>query len=88
MGNNAQTQKLQAAARRSRQAVLDYLTDKLTDPANPMTVEQMNELRATWIYFPEGRKMVDQIEVIYSEKPELRKAVLLGAIIACLERLL
>ena len=32
--------------------------------------------------------MVDQIEVIYSEKPELRKAVLLGAIIACLERLL
>jgi hypothetical protein len=53
-----------------------------------MTVEQMNELRATWIYFPEGRKMVDQIEVIYSEKPELRKAVLLGAIIACLERLL
>jgi hypothetical protein len=32
--------------------------------------------------------MVDQIEVIYSEKPELRNAVFLVAIIACLERLL
>jgi hypothetical protein len=48
----------------------------------------LSELRACWLYFPEGKKMVDRIEAIYSDKQDLRKAVLLSAIIAVLERLL
>jgi len=50
----------------------------------------LNEIRACWLYFPEGKKLVDRIEAIYSEpkQAELRKAVLLSAIIAVLERLL
>jgi hypothetical protein len=38
--------------------------------------------------FPEGKKLVDRIEAIYSDKQELKKAVLLSAIIAILDRLI
>jgi hypothetical protein len=41
------SQKLQAEGRKSRQAALDYLTDCLTSPANPATVEQLYEFKAT-----------------------------------------
>jgi hypothetical protein len=81
-------QQLQDEGRRSRQAVRDYFADVMTSPSNPMDAEQMRELTATWLYFPEGRKLAEKIDVIYGDKPELHKAVLLGAIIALINRLL
>jgi hypothetical protein len=80
--------KEQAEGRRSRQAVLDYLADMMTSPDNPIESDQMRELTATWLYFPEGRKLAEKIDAIYGDKPELHKAVLLGAIIAMINRLL
>jgi hypothetical protein len=80
--------KLQAEGRRSRQKALDYLAEVMTSPDNPIDAEQMRELTATWLYFPEGRKLAEKIDAIYGDKPELRKAVLLSAIIAILNRLI
>jgi hypothetical protein len=73
---------------KSRQKVLDYLADMMTSPDNPIDSDQMRELTATWLYFPEGRKLAEKIDAIYGDKPELHKAVLLGAIIAMINRLL
>jgi hypothetical protein len=40
------------------------------------------------LWFPEGQQMIEKIDAIYGDKPELRKAVLLSAIIAILGRLI
>jgi hypothetical protein len=82
------TQQLQDEGRKSRQCVLDYFADIMTSPNNPIDAEQMRELAATWLYFPEGRKLAEKIDAVYGDKPELHKAVLLGAIIALINRLL
>jgi hypothetical protein len=79
-------QKAQAEGKRNRQTLIDALTDVLTGPEIDSTT--LNEIRACWLWFPEGKKLVDRIEAIYSDKPELRKAVLLSAIVAMLERLI
>jgi hypothetical protein len=68
--------------------VLDYLADAMTSPNNPIDADQMRELTATWLYFPDGRKLAERIDAIYGDKLELHKAVLLGAIIALINRLL
>jgi hypothetical protein len=60
----------------------------LTRPDKPMTSETLAELKACWLYFPGGRKLVERIDAIYSDKPDLYKAVLLSAIVAILDRLL
>jgi hypothetical protein len=65
--------KEQAEGRKSRQVVLDYLADMMTSPDNPMDAEQMREFTATWLYFPEGRKLAEKIDAIYGDKPELHK---------------
>ncbi len=83
-----ETQQLQDKGRESRQRVLDYLADMMTHPSNPIDAEHMRELTATWLYFPEGRKLAEKIDAIHGDKPELRKAVLISAIIAILERLI
>jgi hypothetical protein len=82
------TQKLQDKGRESRQKALDYLAEMMTSPDNPIDAGQMRELTATWLYFPEGRKLAEKIDAVYGDKPELHKAVLLGAIIALINRLL
>jgi hypothetical protein len=81
-------QQAQAGGRKSRQRVLNYIADMMTSPDNPIDAEQMRELTATWLYFPEGRKLAEKIDAVYGDKPELHKAVLLGAIVACLNRML
>jgi hypothetical protein len=79
-------QKAQEEGKRNRQRLIDALTDVLTGPEIGSTT--LNEIRAGWLWFPEGKKLVDRIEAIYSDKQELKKAVLLSAIIAMLERLI
>jgi hypothetical protein len=79
-------QQAQEEGKRNRQILIDALTDVLTGPEIDSTT--LNEIRACWLWFPEGKKLVDRIEAIYSDKPELKKAVLLSAIIAMLERLI
>jgi hypothetical protein len=82
------TQQLQDAGRESRQKVLDYFADMMTSPTDPIDAEQMRELTATWLYFPEGGKLAEKIDAIYGDMPDLHKAVLLGAIIVLINRLL
>jgi hypothetical protein len=82
------TQKAQEEGKRNRQRLIDALTDVLTGPEiDSMT---LNEIRACWLWFPEGRELVEKIDRMYSEprQTELRKAVLLSAIVAMLERLI
>ena len=82
------TQQLQDEGNRIRRAIIDYLTDKLTDPSCPLTTEQLNHLRMVTAYFPEGRETAEKIDRIFADKPELRTAILLSTIVTCLDRLL
>jgi DNA-binding PadR family transcriptional regulator len=82
------TQELQDKGRESRQRVLDYFAEMMRATNNPIDADQMRELTATWLYFPEGRKLAEKIDALYGDKPELHRAVLLGAIIAPINRLL
>jgi hypothetical protein len=79
-------QQAQASGKRNRQRLIDALTDVLTGPEIDSTT--LNEIRACWLWFPEGKQLVDRIEATYSDKPELKKAVLLSAIVAMRERLI
>ena len=88
MKNNAQTQKLQAEGRRSRQAVLDYLAEVLTSPANPATSDQLNELKMTSFYFPDLRLEIDKVERVFVDNEDLRKAIMLAAAYEIIERLI
>jgi hypothetical protein len=47
----------------------------------------LREARACWMYFQEGKQLVDRIEAIYSDKPEVLKTVLLSAILTAIDRL-
>ena len=69
------SRKHQVEGERARRAVIDFMADAITSPDSPLTNETLDELRACWLYFPEGKQLVDRIEAIYSDKPELRKAV-------------
>jgi hypothetical protein len=46
------TQKAQREGRESRAKVVAFLADALTDPANPLTAEQLNELHAVSFISP------------------------------------
>jgi hypothetical protein len=82
------TQQAQAEGNRIRREIIDWLTDKFTDPTSPLTTEEMNHLRMVTAYFPEGRETADKIDRIFGDKPELRQAILLSTIVTCLDRLL
>jgi hypothetical protein len=82
------TQQLQAEGRKSRQAVLDYLAGVLTDPANPATAEQIREFRMTSFYFPDLKQATDRVERAFSDKEDLRKAIMLAAAYELIERLI
>jgi hypothetical protein len=76
--------------KRSRQAVLDYLLECLTNPANPTTVEQLNEFKMTSWHFPDIKQAIDKVERVFSEPKdtELRRAILLAAAYEIIERLI
>jgi hypothetical protein len=82
--------KEQAEGRRSRAAVLDYLAEALTSPANPCDVEQLNEFKMTSWCFPDIKQAIDKVERVFSEPKdtELRRAIMLAAAYEILERLL
>ena len=82
------TQQLQDEGDRIRNSIIDWLTDKLTEPSCPLTTEEMNHLRMVTAYFPEGREIADTIDRIFGDKPALRQAILLSTIVVCLDRLL
>lgn len=80
--------KLQAEGRKSRQAVLDYLAEALTSPANPCDVEQLNEFKMTSWYFPDIKQAIDKVERVFEDKADLRRGIMLAAAYEILERLL
>jgi hypothetical protein len=55
-----QAGKDHAEGKRERAAIIDYLTDVLTDPRSPLTTEQMIHFRMSAIYFPEAKEYVFQ----------------------------
>jgi hypothetical protein len=82
--------KEQAAGRKSRQAVLDFLAEALTSPANPTTVEQLREFKMTAWCFPDIKQAIDRVERSFSEPKdtELRRAIMLPAAYELIERLI
>jgi hypothetical protein len=89
---SAEEKKSDARARaegaRTRAAIINWLTDKITDPSSPLTTEEMNHLRMVGVYFSEGREIADKIDRMFSDEPELRKELYLTTIVSCLDRLL
>jgi hypothetical protein len=83
-----QTQRAQAEGRESRQAVLDYLLECLTSPANPTTVDQLNEFKMTSWYFPDIKQAIDKVERVFEDKAELRRGIMLAAAYEIIERLI
>jgi hypothetical protein len=81
-------QKAQDAGRKSRQAVLDYLAECLTSPANPTTVDQLNEFKMTSWYFPRLREAIDKVERSFADTEDLRRAIMLAAAYDIIERLI
>jgi hypothetical protein len=77
--------KARAERARNRQALIDALVGFITNPATDWDV--LREARAAWVFFPEGRQLVDRIEAIYRDKPEVLKTVLLSPILAAVEKL-
>src|SRR5260221_11119356 len=81
-------QQAPAEGQKSRQAVLDYLAGALTDPANPTTVDQLNEFKMTSWYFPILREAIDKVERSFADAEDLRRAIILAAAYELIERLL
>jgi hypothetical protein len=82
------TQQAQVEGRLSRQAVLDYLLECLTSPANPTTAEQLTEFKMTSWYFPDIKESIDRVERVFADKEDLRKAIMLAAAYELVERLI
>lgn len=80
-------QKAQAEGRKSRQAVVNYLLECLTDPANPTTAAQIEEFRWTSFYFPYLEDAIDKVERMFDGEEELRRAIMLAAVYDLIERL-
>src|SRR5258708_39472929 len=81
--------RAKVAGKKNRQAFINELTDLITREDSPVDSVTLTELRACWIYFPLGKDLVDRIERLYSDKKqeEVKKVVLLSAILAYIERL-
>jgi hypothetical protein len=75
-----------AEGARNRQAFIDSLLDLIIDPATDSDV--LREARAAWLWFPGGKQLVDRIQAVYGDKPEVLKTVLLSAILAAVCRVL
>jgi hypothetical protein len=88
VGNFAANLKEQAEGRRSRHRVLDYLLECLTSPANPTTVEQLNEFKMTSWYFPDIKESIDKVERVFADKEDLRRAIMLAAAYEIIDRLI
>jgi hypothetical protein len=83
---NAHEQK---EGRRDRQEIGHWLTDKLTSPDCPLTVEQLNHYRMVLRWFPDGAEALDRIERIYREdRPEIADELYISVITLCLDRIL
>jgi hypothetical protein len=70
------------------QAFLDYLAECLTSPANPTTVDQLNEFKMTSHYFPDIKQAIDKVERVFADKEDLRRAIMLAAAYDIIERLI
>ena len=88
MGRPRNKTQLQDEGDKIRREIIDWLTDKLTEPSCPLTTEQMNHLRMVTAYFPEGQETAEKIDRIFADKPAPRQAILLSTIVTCLDRLL
>jgi hypothetical protein len=82
------TQLAHAEGRRSRAAVVEFLADAFTDPRNPLTVEQLNEIRTVSFYFPDLSKPIADVLRRYADRPDLRDAILLAAAVQFIEKLI
>src|SRR5258707_9718871 len=75
--------------RKKRQSIALWLADVLTDPACPLTNEQMCHYRMITNWLPDGPQALDRIERIYRQHmPEMADELYLSLAVACLEKLL
>src|SRR5258708_12435218 len=81
-------QQAEAAGQKSRQRVLDFFAECLTSPANPTTVDQLNEFKMTSYYFPILREAIDKVERSFADTEDLRRAIMLAAAYDIIERLI
>jgi hypothetical protein len=81
----AEESRARAEGKRNRQRFIDSLLELVTDPETDSAV--LREARAAWLWFPEGKQLVDRIQAVYKDQPEVCKTVMLSAIIAILDRL-
>jgi hypothetical protein len=81
-------QQLQAEGRESRTRVVAFLADAMTSPENPLDAQQLNELRAVGFYFDDLSEPIATVAERYSDKPDLRTAILLAAAVQLLELLI
>ena len=80
--------KEQSEGRETRRAVLDYLLECLTSPANPTTVDQLREFKMTSHYFPDIKQAIEKVERVFADRSDLRRAILLAAAYEIIERLI
>ena len=85
-----QTRKDHAEGRRQFREIREYLTEALTDPKCPIDNDMMRTIMATGMYFDDLAKPINQVVRIYDERKrrELRDAILLNAVIRCLNILI
>ena len=82
------TQRAQREGRESRAKVAAFLADAMTDPGNPLDVAQLNELRSLQFYFDDLSKPIADVVRRYSDRPDMRDALLLAAAIQAIELLI
>jgi hypothetical protein len=68
---------------RNRRAFIDSLLNLIAAPETDSDV--IHEARSAWLWFPEGKQLVDRIQAVYGDKPEVLKTVLLSSILAAIE---
>jgi hypothetical protein len=81
-------QRARREGRESRADVVAYLADAMTSPDNPITSEQLNELRSVGFYFPDLSEPIAKVAAQYDDRPDLRQAILLAAAVQLLELLI
>jgi hypothetical protein len=81
-------QQEQDEGRKSRAKVVEFLASAITSPDNPLDVSQLNELRAVQFYFNDLSKPIADTVRRYSDRPDLRDAILLAAAVQLTELLI
>jgi hypothetical protein len=83
-----ESRKAQKEGNQMRKAAIDYFLEVLTSPACPLTNEDFDHFKMIGGIFGEPLEIVNRIDAGYSDRPEVRKALLLSVVVHALNRLL